>query len=165
MTASRALQAPRSSNQEAHQKQVGVSSDQSNPNSAGRAQRSSSGQNCSPNSSFASATPLSRPGSSTFGTPNSQQQQQQQQRTASSCSSNNDHLGQCRICRKTILANESCHLCSNCNQFICEDCASYSATDKVSVYTYLSPQSELSPGTTMRDSWDLVRAALMTTAD
>lgn len=41
-------------------------------------------------------------------------------------------LGQCRICRKFIATNESCHLCSNCNQFICEDCASYSANEQVS---------------------------------
>lgn len=39
---------------------------------------------------------------------------------------------QCRICRKLIAEDESYHLCSNCNQFICEDCASYSSTEQVS---------------------------------
>lgn len=39
---------------------------------------------------------------------------------------------QCRICRKLITEDESYHLCSNCNQFICEDCASYSYSDQVS---------------------------------
>lgn len=39
---------------------------------------------------------------------------------------------QCRICRKLISEDESYHLCCNCNQFICEDCASYSSTDQVS---------------------------------
>lgn len=48
------------------------------------------------------------------------------------------NIGQCRICRKFIGTNESCHLCSNCNQFICEDCASYSATEQVSSLTYSS---------------------------
>jgi len=113
-------------------------------------QQASQGSPASAGSSLASArsnTPPSRPSSSIFGTTTfgrKQQQQQQQSRshsqqqhrTQSSCSSastNLDPLGQCRICRKSILSNETCHLCSNCNQFICEDCASYSAAEQVSV--------------------------------
>lgn len=113
-------------------------------------------------SSFASArsaTPLSRPGSSVFGTPTSSGNQSaaQQTRTISACSNAStaldqqqsvssssasasasaSSLGQCRICRKIILANELCHLCSNCNQFICEDCASYSSSDKVSLFSWI----------------------------
>jgi len=44
----------------------------------------------------------------------------------------------CRICRKHLasgsptLSSEPVHLCSNCQQLICDDCASYSVTDKVS---------------------------------
>lgn len=94
-----------------------------------------------------SATPISvsssRPSSST---PQLQQQHYHpsHQRASSSCSTtsaninNNSNnldsapLGQCRICRKFILANETCHLCSACNQFVCEDCGSYSASNQVS---------------------------------
>ncbi|KAG9508915.1 Rab-3-interacting molecule unc-10, partial [Fragariocoptes setiger] len=51
---------------------------------------------------------------------------------AQSATSSNysDIIGSCRICRKNILANEKCHTCCNCSQFVCEDCSSYSSIDK-----------------------------------
>lgn len=108
-----------------------------------------------------SNTPISRPSSSLgFNTPTPGNQStimsgsSNPHRTASACSNatiasgrlseqscdtststtttTGTTLGQCRICRKFIATNESCHLCSNCNQFICEDCASYSANEQVS---------------------------------
>ena len=65
-------------------------------------------------------------------------------RTASSCSTSTttaplgaeqapNVVGQCRICRKSIATSEPCHLCSKCDQFVCDDCASYSASDQVSL--------------------------------
>lgn len=113
-------------------------------------QQQQSSTSNSPFTSARSTTPLSRPGSSVFGTPISGANAQQTMATAttgttsacsnasttldqqSASSSSGSSLGKCRICRKIILANELCHLCSNCNQFICEDCASYSSSDKVS---------------------------------
>lgn len=120
-------------------------------------QQQQAGNSSSSFASARSATPLSRPGSSVFGTPTSSGNQsatqqtrtisacsnastaldQQQSVSSSSASASASSLGQCRICRKIILANELCHLCSNCNQFICEDCASYSSSDKVSLFSWI----------------------------
>lgn len=139
----------RSSRQQQQQQTVAGSPMKPNIQSGAQSGRAEFQQHSSNSSSFAptrSATPLSRPGSSVgFNTPLSGQSGAQQTRTPSACSSasqmgptnstqqSSSTMGQCRICRKIILANESCHLCSNCNQFICEDCASYSSTDKVSI--------------------------------
>lgn len=40
-------------------------------------------------------------------------------------------IGQCRICRKRISNDENYyHICSNCGQYVCDDCSSYSSRDQ-----------------------------------
>lgn len=45
----------------------------------------------------------------------------------------NKTMGNCRICRKLIQEDESFHTCSNCHQYVCDDCSSYSSRDDTKV--------------------------------
>lgn len=97
---------------------------------SGASHTPSSGSATNPSSRACSCSTTGTEGSSAgcslhaTPTPSDPQQQQQQQQPQT--------FGQCRICRKTIGSSEPCHLCSNCQQFICDDCASYSSSDQVS---------------------------------
>lgn len=54
-------------------------------------------------------------------------------RRRSSAIISSDASGQCRICRKIIMRNESAHRCSNCQELVCDDCSSYSAREESKV--------------------------------
>lgn len=141
------LVGPSSSNREAYQRQQDLSNQQNRGQSYSttptlRNQRSRLHQQPSGGSSTTPSS--SRPASSALGGTVSAADSQ---RATSSCSTTvesnatpqgqdqqqSSNIGKCRICRKLITANEPYHLCSYCNQFVCEDCASYSSTDQVSL--------------------------------
>lgn len=121
-------------NHEAYSSTTGQTPSPSKPSAAGiqsqtggRRALSSAGSSPRPNSAVALASSATSSAAATPSQPRAPLAPlgQQPEQAASH---------QCRICRKVIGANEPVHLCSNCQQFICDDCASYSANEQVSVF-------------------------------
>lgn len=95
-----------------------------------------------------SLVPTDADTSGSYGSPSYQQQQQQQQQEASSNLNNNNNstggsgsggaaakqepgrrAGACRVCLKSFKPDDYHKTCFECQQRVCEDCASYSKLD------------------------------------
>ncbi|XP_062127373.1 regulating synaptic membrane exocytosis protein 1 isoform X2 [Drosophila sulfurigaster albostrigata] len=94
-----------------------------------------------------SLVPTDADTSGSYGSPSYQQQQQQQQQQESSSNNNNNNTasggagaaakqepgrraGACRVCLKSFKPDDYHKTCFECQQRVCEDCASYSKLDE-----------------------------------